>query len=185
MVPRIFKSKAEVIAFVNALGIEEAILLGNLWLEVKNKVTALEQSEIISVKELEKEKAVLEREKDILIAKNKEIKALEDSTVLKDALILDKENEIKRCLVEIRKKEEDKENERNLSKEGFTKKEDEIKQLKVSLQKNEEALSAMRLNFNSEKQELKLDRDRSVEDMRINNAKLNEENERKIIELQR
>ena len=185
MVAQVFKSKAEVIAFVNTLGIEEAILLGNLWLEIKNKVTALEQSDIISAKELEKEKAVLEKERDVLLVKSKEIKALEDSIVVKDAMILDKENEIKRWTFEIQKKQEDMEKERNLTKEELTKKESEIKDLKLFLHKCEEELSGMRLSFNSERQELKLDKDRSIEDMRVRNAKQNEENDRKIIELQR
>ena len=185
MVAQVFKSKAEVIAFVNTLGIEEAILLGNLWLEIKNKVTALEQSDIISAKELEKEKAVLEKERDVLLVKSKEIKALEDSIVVKDAMILDKENEIKRWTFEIQRKQEDMEKERNLTKEELTKKESEIKDLKLFLHKCEEELSGMRLSFNSERQELKLDKDRSIEDMRVRNAKQNEENDRKIIELQR
>ena len=69
MVERAFKSKAEVIAFVTSLGIEEAILLGNLWLEIKNKVTALEQYEIIAAAKIEKEKAILEREQQIFATK--------------------------------------------------------------------------------------------------------------------
>ena len=59
MLPRVFKSKAEVIAFVSSLGIEEAILLGNLWLEIKNKVTALEQNEIVVAAEAEKKRLFL------------------------------------------------------------------------------------------------------------------------------
>ena len=114
MVTRIFKSKAEVISFVNNLGIEEAILLGNLWLEIKNKVTALEQNEILVAAEIDKQRVVLERENEILTAKNNDIKALEDSILVKDALILDKENEVKRWSNELKKLQEDKENERSL-----------------------------------------------------------------------
>jgi len=89
----VFKSKPEVIAYVQTLGIEEAILLGNLWLEIKDKVTSLEQNEIIDATKLEKEIAIAEREKEILNEKNKEIKVLEESIVAKDALLLEKEND--------------------------------------------------------------------------------------------
>lgn len=117
MIEREFKSKAEVIAFVTSLGIEEAILLGNLWLEIKNKVTALEQNEIIAAAKIEKEKAILVCEQQILETKNKEVKSLEDSVLIKDALILDKENEIKRWSAEINKLQGDKDSERTLQRE--------------------------------------------------------------------
>ena len=117
MVERAFKSKAEVIAFVTSLGIEEAILLGNLWLEIKNKVTALEQYEIIAAAKIEKEKAILEREQQIFATKNKEVKSLEESIHIKNALILDKENEIKRWSAEINKLQADKDSEKTLQKE--------------------------------------------------------------------
>ena len=185
MVTRIFKSKAEVISFVNNLGIEEAILLGNLWLEIKNKVTALEQNEILVAAEVDKQRAVLERENEILTAKNNDIKALEDSILVKDALILDKENEVKRWSVEIKKLQEDKENERNLSIEQIAQKDEAVKQYTISLQKKDEEINSMRLSYNLERQEFKLDKDRSIDDLRIRNSKQNEENDRKIIELQR
>ena len=185
MIQKIFKSKAEVIAFVSSLGIEEAILLGNLWLEVKNKVTALEESEIIASKEAEKLNAVFEKEREVLENKGKEIKSLQDAISVKEALILDKENEIKRWTLEVSKKDEEKEHERNISKEELNKKEEEIKQCKLCIQKKEEELSEMRLQFNGERQELKLDKDRAIEDMRIRNAQENEENAKKIIHLQR
>ena len=185
MIQKIFKSKAEVIAFVSSLGIEEAILLGNLWLEVKNKVTALEQSEIIASNEAEKVSAVLEREREVLDIKGKEIKSLQDSISAKEALILDKENEIQRWTLEVSKKDEEKEHERNISKEELNKKEEEVRQCKLCIQKKEEELSEMRLRFNGERQELKLDKDRAIEDMRIRNAQENEENAKKIIHLQR
>lgn len=117
MIEREFKSKAEVIAFVTSLGIEEAILLGNLWLEIKNKVTALEQNEIIAAAKIEKEKAILVCEQQILETKNKEVKSLKDSVLIKDALILDKENEIKRWSAEINKLQGDKDSERTLQRE--------------------------------------------------------------------
>ena len=117
MVERVFNSKAEVIAFVTSLGIEEAILLGNLWLEIKNKVTALEQNEILAAAEIEKEKAILVCEQQILATKNREVKILEDSILIKDALILDKENEIKRWSSEINNLQGDKDNERTLQRE--------------------------------------------------------------------
>ena len=117
MAQRIFKSKAEVIAFVNSLGIEEAILLGNMWLEIKNKVTALEQNDIIAAANIEKEKAISECEKQILSTKNQEIKNLEESILIKDALILDKENEIKRWSSEINKLQVDKDNEKIVQRE--------------------------------------------------------------------
>ena len=185
MIQKIFKSKAEVIAFVSSLGIEEAILLGNLWLEVKNKVTALEQSEIIASNEAEKLNAVFEKEREVLESKGKEIKSLQDAISVKEALILDKENEIQRWTLEVSKKDEEKEHERNISKEELNKKEEEIKQCKLCIQKKEEELSEMRLQFNGERQELKLDKDRAIEDMRIRNAQENEENAKKIIHLQR
>ena len=185
MVTRIFKSKAEVISFVNNLGIEEAILLGNLWLEIKNKVTALEQNEILVAAEIDKQRAVLERENEILTAKNNDIKALEDSILVKDALILDKENEVKRWSNEIKKLQEDKENERNLSIEQIAQKDEAVKQYTISLQKKDEEINSMRLSYNLERQEFKLDKDRSIDDLRIRNSKQNEENDRKIIELQR
>lgn len=185
MVTRIFKSKAEVISFVNNLGIEEAILLGNLWLEIKNKVTALEQNEILVAAEIDKQRAVLERENEILTAKNNDIKALEDSILVKDALILDKENEVKRWSNELKKLQEDKENERNLSIEQIAQKDEAVKQYTISLQKKDEEINSMRLSYNLERQEFKLDKDRSIDDLRIRNSKQNEENDRKIIELQR
>ena len=185
MVTRIFKSKAEVISFVNNLGIEEAILLGNLWLEIKNKVTALEQNEILVAAEIDKQRAVLERENEILTAKNNDIKALEDSILVKDALILDKENEVKRWSNEFKKLQEDKENERNLSIEQIAQKDEAVKQYTISLQKKDEEINSMRLSYNLERQEFKLDKDRSIDDLRIRNSKQNEENDRKIIELQR
>ena len=185
MVTRIFKSKAEVISFVNNLGIEEAILLGNLWLEIKNKVTALEQNEILVAAEVDKQRAVLERENEILTAKNNDIKALEDSILVKDALILDKENEVKRWSNELKKLQEDKENERNLSIEQIAQKDEAVKQYTISLQKKDEEINSMRLSYNLERQEFKLDKDRSIDDLRIRNSKQNEENDRKIIELQR
>ena len=171
MVPQIFKSKAEVIAFVQALGIEEAILLGNLWLEIKDKVTSLEQNEIILAAKLEKERAIVEREKDILEAKNNEIKILEESIGAKDSLILDKENEIKRWSVEINKLLEDKEN--------------EGKQHQNLLIKKDEEVNSIRTSFNLERQELKLEKERSLDDIRTSSSKQLDESGKKIIELQR
>merc|ERR1719351_572363 len=133
MVPRVFKSKPEVIAYVQTLGIEEAILLGNLWLEIKDKVTSLEQNEIIDATKLEKEIAIAERETAILNTKNQEIKVLQESLLVKDSLILDKENE------------------RKLSNEQLAKKDDEIKQHQASLLRKDEEINAIRSNFNLER----------------------------------
>ena len=185
MLPRVFKSKAEVIAFVSSLGIEEAILLGNLWLEIKNKVTALEQNEIVVAAEAEKKEAILVREKEILDAKSKEIKELEDAILKKDALLLDKYNEVKRGCHEICKLQEDKENDKKMTNEQLARKEEELRQYAVSLQKRDEEINSIRLSFNLEKQELKLDKDRSIEDLKARNVKQAEENDKKIIELQR
>ena len=170
-----FKSKPEVIAYVQTLGIEEAILLGNLWLEIKDKVTSLEQNEIIDATKLEKEIAIAEREKEILNEKNKEIKVLEESILAKDALLLEKEK---------------------ISNEQLTKKDDEIKQYQISLLKKDDEINSIRVGFSLEKQEIKLEKDKSLDEMRLNNSKqldemrLNnskqlEENANRIIELQR
>ena len=167
MVPRVFKSKPEVIAYVQTLGIEEAILLGNLWLEIKDKVTSLEQNEIIDATKLEKEIAIAEREKEILNEKNKEIKVLEESIVAKDALLLEKENDKK------------------ISNEQLTKKDDEIKQYQISLLKKDDEINSIRVGFNLEKQEIKLEKDKSLDEMRLNNSKQLDENAKRIIELQR
>ena len=167
MLVREFKSKPEVIAYVQTLGIEEAILLGNLWLEIKDKVTSLEQNEIIVATKLEKEKAIIERETAILNTKNQEIKVLQESLLVKDSLILDKENE------------------RKLSNEQLAKKDDEIKQHQASLLRKDEEINAIRSNFNLERHELKVEKDKSLDEMRLNNAKQIEEKAKKIIELQR
>ena len=167
MVPRVFKSKPEVIAYVQTLGIEEAILLGNLWLEIKDKVTSLEQNEIIDATKLEKEIAIAEREKEILSEKNKEIKVLEESILAKDALLLEKENDKK------------------ISNEQLTKKDDEIKQYQLSLLKKDDEINSIRVGFNLEKQEIKLEKDKSLDEMRLNNSKQLDENAKRIIELQR
>ena len=167
MVPRVFKSKPEVIAYVQTLGIEEAILLGNLWLEIKDKVTSLEQNEIIDATKLEKEIAIAEREKVILSEKNKEIKVLEESILAKDALLLEKENDKK------------------ISNEQLTKKDDEIKQYQLSLLKKDDEINSIRVEFNLEKQEIKLEKDKSLDEMRLNNSKQLDENAKRIIELQR
>ena len=167
MVPRVFKSKPEVIAYVQTLGIEEAILLGNLWLEIKDKVTSLEQNEIIDATKLEKEIAIAEREKVILSEKNKEIKVLEESILAKDALLLEKEND------------------RKISNEQLTKKDDEIKQYQLSLLKKDDEINSIRVGFNLEKQEIKLEKDKSLDEMRLNNSKQLDENAKRIIELQR
>jgi len=167
MVPRVFKSKPEVIAYVQTLGIEEAILLGNLWLEIKDKVTSLEQNEIIDATKLEKEIAIAEREKVILSEKNKEIKVLEESILAKDALLLEKENDKK------------------ISNEQLTKKDDEIKQYQLSLLKKDDEINSIRVGFNLEKQEIKLEKDKSLDEMRLNNSKQLDENAKRIIELQR
>ena len=167
LVPRVFKSKPEVIAYVQTLGIEEAILLGNLWLEIKDKVTSLEQNEIIDATKLEKEIAIAEREKVILSEKNKEIKVLEESILAKDALLLEKENDKK------------------ISNEQLTKKDDEIKQYQISLLKKDDEINSIRVGFNLEKQEIKLEKDKSLDEMRLNNSKQLDENAKRIIELQR
>ena len=167
MVPRVFKSKPEVIAYVQTLGIEEAILLGNLWLEIKDKVTSLEQNEIIDATKLEKEIAIAEREKEILSEKNKEIKVLEESILAKDALLLEKENDKK------------------ISNEQLTKKDDEIKQYQLSLLKKDDEINSIRVGFNLEKHEIKLEKDKSLDEMRLNNSKQLDENAKRIIELQR
>ena len=167
MVPRVFKSKPEVIAYVQTLGIEEAILLGNLWLEIKDKVTSLEQNEIIDATKLEKEIAIAEREKEILNEKNKEIKVLEESILAKDALLLEKEND------------------KRISNEQLTKKDDEIKQYQISLLKKDDEINSIRVGFSLEKQEIKQERDKSLDEMRLNNSKQLDENAKRIIELQR
>ena len=167
MLVREFKSKPEVIAYVQTLGIEETILLGNLWLEIKDKVTSLEQNEIIVATKLEKEKAIIERETAILNTKNQEIKVLQESLLVKDSLILDKENE------------------RKLSNEQLAKKDDEIKQHQASLLRKDEEINAIRSNFNLERHELKVEKDKSLDEMRLNNSKQIEEKAKKIIELQR
>lgn len=167
MVPRVFKSKPEVIAYVQTLGIEEAILLGNLWLEIKDKVTSLEQNEIIDATKLEKEIAIAEREKEILNEKNKEINVLEESILAKDALLLEKENDKK------------------ISNEQLTKKDDEIKQYQISLLKKDDEINSIRVGFSLEKQEIKQERDKSLDEMRLNNSKQLDENAKRIIELQR
>ena len=167
MVPRVFKSKPEVIAYVQTLGIEEAILLGNLWLEIKDKVTSLEQNEIIDATKLEKEIAIAEREKEILNEKNKEIKVLEESILAKDALLLEKENDKK------------------ISNEQLTKKDDEIKQYQISLLKKDDEINSIRVGFSLEKQEIKQEKDKSLDEMRLNNSKQLDENAKRIIELQR
>ena len=158
MVPRVFKSKPEVIAYVQTLGIEEAILLGNLWLEIKDKVTSLEQNEIIDATKLEKEIAIAEREKEILNEKNKEINVLEESILAKDALLLEKENDKK------------------ISNEQLTKKDDEIKQYQISLLKKDDEINSIRVGFSLEKQEIKQERDKSLDEMRLNNSKQLDEN---------
>ena len=167
MVPRVFKSKPEVIAYVQTLGIEEAILLGNLWLEIKDKVTSLEQNEIIDATKLEKEIAIAEREKEILNEKNKEIKVLEESILAKDALLLEKEND------------------KRISNEQLTKKDDEIKQYQISLLKKDDEINSIRVGFSLEKQEIKQEKDKSLDEMRLNNSKQLDENAKRIIELQR
>ena len=167
MIPRVFKSKAEVIAYVQTLGIEEAILLGNLWLEIKDKVTSLEQNEIIEASKIEKDIAIAEREKVILSEKNKEIKLLEDSILAKDALILEKENDNK------------------MSNEQLATKDDELKQYQTSLLKKDDEINAIRADFNLERQELRLEKDKLLDEMRVNNSKQKDENEKRIIELQR
>ena len=167
MVPRVFKSKPEVIAYVQTLGIEEAILLGNLWLEIKDKVTSLEQNEIIDATKLEKEIAIAEREKEILNEKNKEINVLEESILAKDALLLEKEND------------------KRISNEQLTKKDDEIKQYQISLLKKDDEINSIRVGFSLEKQEIKQERDKSLDEMRLNNSKQLDENAKRIIELQR
>ena len=167
MVPRVFKSKPEVIAYVQTLGIEEAILLGNLWLEIKDKVTSLEQNEIIDATKLEKEIAIAEREKVILSEKNKEIKVLEESILAKDALLLEKEND------------------KRISNEQLTKKDDEIKQYQISLLKKDDEINSIRVGFSLEKQEIKQEKDKSLDEMRLNNSKQLDENAKRIIELQR
>ena len=167
MVPRVFKTKPEVIAYLQTLGIEEAILLGNLWLEIKDKVTSLEQNEIIDATKLEKEIAIAEREKVILSEKNKEIKVLEEAILAKDALLLEKENDKK------------------ISNEQLTKKDDEIKQYQISLQKKDDEIKSIRVGFSLEKEEIKLEKDKSLAEIRLNNSKQLDENAKRIIELQR
>ena len=88
-----------------------------MWLEIKNKVTALEQNDIIEAANFEKEKAISECEKQVLSTKNQEIKNLEESILIKDALILDKENEIKRWSSEINKLQVDKDNDKIVQRE--------------------------------------------------------------------
>ena len=167
MLPREFKSKPEVIAYVQTLGIEEAILLGNLWLEIKDKVTSLEQNEIIAAAKLEKEKAIIERETAILNTKNQELKVLQESLLAKDSLILDKENE------------------RKLLNEQLAKKDNEILLHQASLLRKDEEINVIRSNFNLERHDLKIEKEKSIEEMRLSNSKQIEENTKKIIELQR
>jgi len=107
--------------------------------------------------------AIAEREKEILSEKNKEIKVLEESILAKDALLLEKEK---------------------ISDEQLTKKDDEIKQYQISLLKKDDEINSIRVGFSLEKQEIKLEKDKSLDEMRLNNSKQLEENAKRIIELQ-
>ena len=62
IVPNLFENKSEVVAYVQSLDAEEAVLLGNLWLQIKDKVTSLNHYEVILAANNEKEKAIRERE---------------------------------------------------------------------------------------------------------------------------
>ena len=66
IVPNLFENKDEVIAYVQSLDAEEAILLGNLWLQIKDKVTSLNHYEVILTANKEKEKAIREREMAVI-----------------------------------------------------------------------------------------------------------------------
>ena len=184
MIPRAFNSKAEVISFVNGLGIEEAILMGNLWLEVKNKVTALELDDIIIAKEAEKLKAIAEKEKELLVIKEQEVKALETSIKAKETEILRKDDDIKRWTSEVSKKEEEKLKIEEAMKEQLMKKENEVAQCKLQMQKKEEDMSEVRIQFNAERQEIKLEKERALEDMRMRFTSENEQNTKQMLRLQ-
>ena len=67
----------------------------------------------------------------------------------------------------------------------MTKKDDEIKQYQISLLKKDDEINSIRVGFSLEKQEIKLEKDKSLDEMRLNNSKQLEENAKRIIELQR
>ena len=138
-----------------------------MWLEIKDKVTSLEQNEIIVATKLEKEKAIIERETAILNTKNQELKVLQESLLAKDSLILDKDNE------------------RKLLNEQLAKKDNEIMLHQASLLRKDEEINVIRSNFNLERHDLKIEKEKSIEEMRMSSSKQMEENTRKIIELQR
>ena len=153
IVPNLFENKDEVIAYVQSLNAEEAILLGNLWLQIKDKVTSLNHYEVILTANSEKEKAIREREIEVLNTKNKEIKELEKSISAKDRLILDNENKRKQSI------------------EQLAKKEDEIKRYQASLQKKDDEIYTIRSSFNLERKELKLEKDKQLHEVQINISK--------------
>ena len=167
IVPNLFENKDEVIAYVQSLNAEEAILLGNLWLQIKDKVTSLNHYEVILTANSEKEKAIREREIEVLNTKNKEIKELEKSISAKDRLILDNENKRKQSI------------------EQLAKKEDEIKQYQASLLKKDDEINTIRSSFNLERKELKLEKDKQLHEVQINITKQLDEAGKRNIELQR
>jgi len=166
IVPNLFENKDEVIAYVQSLNAEEAILLGNLWLQIKDKVTSLNHYEVILTANSEKEKAIREREIEVLNTKNKEIKELEKSISAKDRLILDNENKRKQSI------------------EQLAKKEDEIKRYQASLQKKDDEIYTIRSSFNLERKELKLEKDKQLHEVQINISKQLDEAGKRNIELQ-
>ena len=167
VVPNLFENKDEVIAYVQSLNAEEAILLGNLWLQIKDKVTSLNHYEVILTANNEKEKAIREREMEVMNTKNKEIKELEKSILAKDKLILDNENKRKQSI------------------EQLAKKEDEIKQYQASLLKKDDEINTIRSSFNLERKELTLEKDKQLHKAEINISKQLDEVEKRNIELQR
>ena len=167
IVPNLFENKDEVVAYVQSLDSEEAILLGNLWLQIKDKVTSLNHYEVIRAANNEKEKAIREREMAVMNTKNKEIKELEKSIFAKDKLISDNENKRKQSI------------------EHLAKKEDEIKQYQASLLKKDDEINTIRSSFNLERKELKLEKDKQLHEAQINISKQLDEVGKRNIELQR
>jgi len=122
MAPQTLKSKAEVESYISNLEIEEAILCGNLWFEIKNKISALVKNQISQTMKFENEKVIVEREDAVRKVKDEEIKMLKEDILAKD-LILEK------IILE-------KENEKRLAEELLKIKNDEIKQYQAFMVSN-------------------------------------------------
>ena len=79
----------------------------------------------------------------------------------------------------------DKDNERKLLNEQLAKKDNEIMLHQASLLRKDEEINVLRSNFNLERHDLKIEKEKLIEEMRLRNSKEIEENTKKIIELQR